>query len=119
MRSEDFEQMYLIDWASLDNDIKPFLIHIRNEGKRTIGEGAKAKHMGLTRGVSDLFFAKPNGAYHGFWIELKAPKGKLSAYQKIWLEKMKMVGYKAEVYFGWVSAAKALSDYVGKPYKGL
>lgn len=130
---EEKEQMALIEWAHLHDDIWPYLIHIRNEGKRSLAEGAKAKRMGLMKGVSDLFFAqavaivKKNtdgkitdiNMYHGFCIELKSKKGKLSEEQKEFLERMNGQYYQTGVYYSWTDAAKAICEYLGKDSHGI
>lgn len=49
--------------------------------RRSMWEGARAKELGLDRGWPDLMlFSRKARAYR--WIELKAPKGVLSADQK-------------------------------------
>jgi len=118
MKPEQFEQIYLMDWVATQADIKKYLIHIRNEGKRSWNEGRVATRMGLRKGVSDLFLALPNKKYAGMWIELKAMKGKTTVHQREWLELMRSAGYHADVYYGWVEAAKAISEYVGKEFRG-
>lgn len=130
LKPEEQEQIALLEWARLHDDVWPYLIHIRNEGKRSIYEGAKAKKMGLMKGVSDLFLAIPsyfptnfapissiNEA--GFFIELKSKKGKLSIEQSNFLEEMNEIGYRTGVYYCWTDAAKAICDYLGKSYNGL
>lgn len=116
MRPEDFEQIYLIDWAFCQKDVHPYLLHVRNEGKRTLWEGAKAKRMGLKKGVSDLFFAKPVPPYHGFWIELKSKKGRPTREQLNFLELMESVGYYVGIYYSWQEAPKAINLYLGKNF---
>jgi len=136
---EEKEQMALIEWAHLHDDIWPYLIHIRNEGKRSKAEGAKAKRMGLMKGVSDLFLAKPTRIrlvdellseetkkvgcivinYSGFWIELKSKHGKPTNHQLNFLDKMKLERYKAAIFYSWTDAAKAICEYLGKDTHGL
>lgn len=119
MRWEDFEQIALMDWAACHPLITKYLFHIRNEAKRSYGEGIKAQRMGLKRGVSDLFLAYPRNNYSGFWIELKRPKtkehpaGVLNSYQKNFLLAMEDVGYKTGVFYSWIDAAKAIAEYCG------
>lgn len=121
MKPEEAEQCALIEWARLHNDIWPYLIHIRNEGKRSLAEGARAKRMGLMKGVSDLFFAKPKiWAYgeeynHGFWIELKSQKGKPSKEQLDFLRKMEIERYETGIFYCWTDAANAILEYLGEP----
>ena len=59
-----------------------YLIHIPNEGKRSLAEGRRQKALGLTRGVFDLFFASPRGGFCGLWIEVKSKGGRISKEQK-------------------------------------
>lgn len=127
MKPEEREQCALIEWASLDDDIWPYLIHIRNEGKRSLAEGARAKRMGLMKGVSDLFFAhatygmkdslsgNPLPFYFGMWIELKSLKGQLTQAQIDFQKKMFGRGYFAHTYYSWTDAANAILEYLGKP----
>jgi hypothetical protein len=121
MKAEEREQIALIEWAHLYDDIWPYLIHIRNEGKRSLAEGARAKRMGLMKGVSDLFFAypivkdEPLYRSYGVWIELKSKKGIVSAEQEAFLNKMFYQGYATGVYYSWPAAANAILGYLGKP----
>lgn len=115
-RLEQEEQIALLKWASLYNDIAPFLIHIRNEGKRSLREGSIAKKMGLKKGVCDLFFARPSKNFHGFWIELKVGNNKLKKVQKEFMQRMKNENYQIGVFWSWTDAAKAISHYLEKKY---
>jgi len=129
LKPEEREQCALMQWAHLHNDIWPYLIHIRNEGKRSLAEGARAKRMGLMKGVSDLFLAKPkvtpdgwNNDGHaeylysgGFWIELKSQKGKPSKEQLDFLRKMEIEGYETGIFYSWTEAANAILQYIGEP----
>jgi len=110
MKPDEFEKIYLIDWASLRKDIFPYLIDLRSEGN-------KAVRMGLKKGASDLFFAFPTKAYPGMWIELKAKHEKPTSYQLRFLELMKNVGYHTGVYYGWSEAANAIYHYLGENKK--
>ena len=52
---------------------------------RPVKVGAKLKRMGLKPGYPDylIFFPRPSSACTGTAIELKSPKGRLNANQKI------------------------------------
>ena len=91
--TESQEQRALIQWASYTINptnqkykIIDHLIHIPNEGKRSLISGYNMKLMGLKSGVSDLFFAYPIHPYSGLWIELKTLKGKISELQYDFLQ---------------------------------
>ncbi len=124
MKPEEREQCALIQWARLNDDIWPYLIHIRNEGKRSLAEGARAKRMGLMKGVSDLFFAKHRNVTSvfeggdvegGLWIELKSKNGKPSKEQLDFLRKMEIEGYETGIFYCWTDAANAILQYIGEP----
>lgn len=86
---------------------------IPNGGKRPALEAFKMKRTGLKPGVPDLFIAEPRGAYHGFYIELKKPKGGVvSDVQKYWIAELRRKGFKAEVHNGHISAIQAIEEYL-------
>ena len=97
---EDNEQMILIRWAQFESGRHPelsLLFHVPNGGKRSKVEAARFKAMGVQAGVPDLFLPVPRGAYHGLFIEMKAPKGRTSNAQNTWIEKLKSNGYAVKV----------------------
>lgn len=52
------------------------------QGARTPRNGARMKAEGMRAGTLDMFLGVPRGTMHGFWIEMKSPKGVVSATQK-------------------------------------
>ncbi len=57
--------------------IKGLIYHsIPNEARRTPATAARLKAQGMLPGVADLILVAPGGKAH--YLELKAPKGKLS-----------------------------------------
>lgn len=54
--------------------------HTANEGKRSERTGAFLKRMGFLPGVADLTIIRPGGL--AYFLELKAPKGRLSEDQR-------------------------------------
>lgn len=54
------------------------LHHFANERACSPQQGALLKRMGVSAGVYDLFLGLPQKGFHGFWLELKTPKGVLS-----------------------------------------
>jgi hypothetical protein len=66
--SEHEIQSAIVEWSTkvfVDHPLggkvllRPFLIKITNEGKRSWAQGKKMKAEGLTKGVSDIFIAFP------------------------------------------------------------
>lgn len=110
--SEDEHHMALMAWARLNPILVTYLYHIPNEGKRSPQEGARLKAKGLKPGASDLFLSYPCRGYHGFYIELKAPKKKPTVAQLQFLADMREVGYKAEWYDNWEQAAYEIKFYL-------
>lgn len=81
--SEFQECASLIEWAHVT--AIPFarrLIHIPNEGRRSVVTGARLKKIGMTAGVFDYFFGVPCAPFSGLWLEMKRKGGKLSAAQE-------------------------------------
>lgn len=80
--SEEDIHLTVMEWVRCHPTIKDFVIHIPNQGKRSLRYGKLLKDMGMRSGVSDLFIAMAKHGYHGAWIELKQKKGRLSSEQK-------------------------------------
>lgn len=121
--TEDNEQITLFQWAQLQSGKFPeldMLYHIPNGGKRSRAEAGIFKAMGVKAGVPDICLPVPRGEYHGLYIELKAAKGRTSAKQEEWLERLAANGYKTAVCYGWEQAAVTLKSYLTqKELKGL
>ena len=68
------------------------LFAIPNGGSRDKVTGAKLKAEGVKAGVADLFLAWPTGHtdrnIHGWWIEVKVGKNKLTMSQRKFREEM-------------------------------
>lgn len=78
-RNEDREQIALIHCLALCAAPGVRWAHIKNEGKRSIQAGRKAKLMGLKPGIADLIFWRGDSII--CFLELKAEKGRLSESQ--------------------------------------
>lgn len=74
--------------------------HVANEGisgAKGRVYGAKMKAMGVLAGVSDIHILEPTKDYCGLFIELKTAKGRVSDSQKLFIERLRSKGYRAEV----------------------
>lgn len=79
-----------------------------NGGKRDKRTAASLKAQGLKPGVPDvlIFTPPPSGIGCGMAIELKRDagqgkqRGRLSPHQRIWLEELRALGWRAEVAYG-------------------
>lgn len=126
--TEKEDHKALVQWLNIHPILKDFFLHIPNGGTRvhkTImsksgkkytysPEGVELKRMGVRAGVSDFLIAYPTKRYHGLWIELK-PKigGKLSPDQKLWLDRMNNIGFKAIESHGFDEAVYQIKCYLG------
>lgn len=90
---EQLAQIQVVNWVKANTDLKVY--HFGNERKCSWEYGITLKAMGVTPGVSDLFFPKSNKEYKGLWIELKCGKGKLTEYQNTFIRDMLSEGYMA------------------------
>lgn len=79
-----------------------------------MAEARRLKAEGVRAGVPDVFLAIPAQGYHGLFLELKAPKGRVSPDQKTMLETLRASGYACCVCFGWDEAREAVEGYLGK-----
>lgn len=112
---ESQEQQALIEWSILQSKAYPeleLLHHIPNGGKRNIATAARLKREGVKAGVPDLCLPVPKGKWHGLYIEMKAPKGKVSDNQVKWIEALKNQGYAVAVCYGWESAKENILRYL-------
>ena len=92
------------------------LIHIPNEGKRSIRAAQALKSQGMRPGVPDYFLAVPRLDCPGLWIELKRRKnGVVSDEQRIMIAMLKAQGYEAVIAYGAEQAANAIRAYLIRP----
>ena len=111
----DLVHLPLMCWARRHPICKDYLFHIPNERRCTPAQGAMLKLLGVKAGVSDLFLAWPGkGGTLGYWIELKAPGGRLQGSQIAWLELMAKAGYQAAWFDNWEKAKDSILDYLGE-----
>lgn len=115
---EDDHQSALFTWAAMKpfrgGMLSDFLFAIPNGGRRNPREAARMKGQGVKAGVSDIHLPVPMGEFAGLWIELKAPKGKATALQIDWLNRMASCGHAAFVCHGWEAAKKTITDYINQ-----
>ena len=116
-QNEAGEQTALFQWARLAENQYPALrlmFAIPNGGSRRDAiEGAHLKAQGVRAGVPDLCLPAPSGPYHGLYIEMKAPGGRVQDSQKWWLAHLAEQGYKAVVCWGFDEARAEIERYLG------
>jgi VRR-NUC domain len=114
---EHREQVALMRWAGLARQEFPeleLLFAIPNGGARNVIVASKLKAEGVKRGVPDLCLPVARHGWHGLFIELKAPGGRATPEQAVWLEKLTQAGYLARLCVGWEAAERVIRMYLGK-----
>lgn len=114
-RSEETEQITLIDWCNLNVHIYPelaLIYHVPNGGKRNRTEAIRLKRAGVKKGVPDLCLPVPRSNYNGLYIEMKYRNGRTSKEQKEWIKKLNEQGYKAVVCNGFEEAKATIESYI-------
>lgn len=106
--SEDAEQEAVVEYCDL---LHIPILHIPNEGKRSVSYAARMKRMGLRSGFPDLFVTLARGGYHGLFIEMKYGNNKTTKEQKEWLELLTAEGYACAVCYGAAEAIKIIESY--------
>jgi len=136
-RIEEQHCVAFASWAAMQSCIVPDLkklIHIPNGGVRPYKtnpktgarysvEGQKLKRMGLKPGPWDYFLPCPRyfeGELRpGLWLELKAPKGRMSDAQLDWKTDMLAEGYVMAECHSWIEARNMTMRYLGVILPGI
>lgn len=119
LRSEDTEQMAVIQWALYNQNRYPelkWLHHCPNGGSRNSLEAIKLKQMGVKAGVSDLCLPYPCGIYCGLYIEMKYGDNRHTARQKEFLKDMQEAGHFVATCYSAEEAVKVIEEYVQLPH---
>lgn len=114
LRSEDTEQISVIQWAQWNTNIYPelkWLHHCPNGGSRNRAEAVKLKQMGVKAGVSDLHLPYPKGVYCGLYIEMKFGEGRQQPSQKEFLKDMAEAGHFVATCYSAEEAIKIIEEY--------
>lgn len=109
--SESWHQRQLVQWVK-QYPWGQFLFHIPNETVGGRGWIVRLKQMGCRSGVPDLMLPIPRHGFHGMFIEMKKPGGRLDVSQRKWLKALNDLGYHAVCCSGWEAAKDALQGYM-------
>lgn len=114
-RSEDTEQINVIQWANWNTARYPelkWLFHVPNGGSRNKKEAVKFKQMGVKSGVSDLYLPYSKGIYHGLFIEMKFGNNRQQPTQKEFLADMEKAGHFVATCYSAEEAIKVIEEYL-------
>ena len=107
-KGETSEQIAVVDYCGLAGIP---VIHIPNEGNRSVWYASLLKRMGLKSGFPDLFITRARGGYHGLFIEMKFGRGKTTDKQEEWLRLLTKEGYACTVCYSADDAIKIIKFY--------
>lgn len=103
---------WALSWRKYGVGDERVLMAFPLQGLRTARNGARMKAEGMRAGTPDLFLAVPRGKYHGFFIELKRPKGKLSESQAEMGLFLLKSGYCVSTAYGFDDAINKIDSYL-------
>lgn len=115
MRSEDTEQISVMQWAEWNRNRYPelkWLHHVPNGGSRNKQEAVKLKQMGVKSGVADLCLPYPRGIYCGLYIEMKYGDGRQQDSQKEFLADMAAAGHYVATCYSAEEATAVIREYL-------
>ena len=115
MRSEDTEQIFVIQWAGWNMNRYPelkWLHHVPNGGSRNRLEAVKLKQMGVKAGVADLCLPYPKGIYCGLYIEMKFGNNRQQDTQKEFLADMAATGHFVATCYSAEEAVEVIEKYL-------
>lgn len=113
--TESKMQQQIIKWARACEFIYPELklLHsIPNGAAVSANNRKRLVSEGLLKGIPDMFLPVPRGTFHGFYIELKTEKGRLSTDQKVVIEMLKRQGFKVEIIKDFHDAVNQIENYL-------
>lgn len=115
MRSEDTEQIAVIQWTQYNMNRYPelkWLHHVPNGGSRNRLEAVKLKQMGVKAGVADLCLPYPKGVYCGLYIEMKFGNNRQQDTQKEFLADMAAAGHFVATCYSAEEAINIITEYL-------
>jgi hypothetical protein len=108
IRAEQSLQIALIQWLRVVLPADAFVFAIPNSARRGVVEGRMMKRSGTVAGVPDLCVAYRGRAY---FMELKAPKGRVSANQTGTMDALARAGCPTEIVRSVDEAEAALREW--------
>lgn len=112
---ESGHQEAIFSWCDYNRSRYPelnSLYHVPNGGKRDAATARALKRQGVKAGIPDLVLPVASCGYHGLYVELKAPGGKLEQSQIDFLQAVGQQDYLPLVCVGWQAAVQTLSTYL-------
>lgn len=108
---EDDIQQSCVFWFGLQYPKFRRLIH-HSPNEASYKSAGLQRAMGMQVGFPDIFIAVPRGGYHGLFVEMKTPKGRVSKEQTEMLSLLEDQGYKTAIARGVVPFMKVVNEYM-------
>jgi hypothetical protein len=115
--TEHAHQVSLFMWIATIIPTYPearWIYAIPNGGKRDPITANRLKSEGVKSGISDICLPFSKQGYHGFYLEMKKPKGKESPEQKEFGAFLTSQGYLYTMCDSWDKARDAITWYLGQ-----
>jgi hypothetical protein len=113
--TEHAEQVALMNWLAWTHpSLYAHAAAVPNGGHRHINVARRMRAEGVRPGYPDILVDLPRGAYHGLRIEMKTTGSTwcaVSPEQRIWLERLRAAGYRAEPAYGLDHAQRIIDEY--------
>lgn len=100
-----------INHRGQDDPVWWLIFHPANGELRHPGVAGVLKSMGVKPGVPDLIWPIARRKYHGMALELKREKGRLTEYQRTWLQALAMQGWHTSIAYSYEEAITMLDWY--------
>jgi hypothetical protein len=108
--TEAQESIKLVQWCRIKG---LRIVHVPNEGKRSLANGYFMKRIGLVAGFPDYFLFMAKKGFYGLAIELKrTTSSNVTDEQRFWIEHLNEQGYKAVICKGADAAIEVIEDYL-------
>jgi hypothetical protein len=97
------------------------IVHAPNGGKRGVVEGRHLKEMGMSAGFPDLMilgYCEQREVATAWFLEVKAPKGRIGPEQRDWHDSLRDLGFGIEVVKSFEDALEVCRGW-GLPLKNV
>ena len=112
---ESDNQIALFKWLKLNESKHPaikWIFHPPNGQKRDIRVAKRLKDEGVKAGIHDICIPYASQGKNGMFIEMKAPKGRLTDRQKEFKQYLEKNNYKSVVCYSWIEARDEIIEYL-------
>lgn len=115
-RSEAHEQSAVFAWADMQSKVPGWewlnaAFHVPNGGSRNKIEATNLKRQGVKSGVPDIAIAAARSGYNSLFIEMKHGNNRVTANQKVWIDRLRALGNAVAVCYSAEEAINVIRSY--------